>query len=78
MVDEGCIMHAHTATESPGTRFCALFPPGDCLSCSVSSNLCVSCGPVLRIPQQVNAAKLVCQSEPRGEDYAPHTDSGRR
>lgn len=36
----------------------------DCLSCAISLNPCVFCGPVLRVPAVVSAATYVCEPPP--------------
>lgn len=37
--------------------------PSGCLQCSIRTNLCVSYVPALRLPDEINAAHLVCGSK---------------
>ncbi len=55
-------MQAHTLTEHSGThRVGVPCVPGDCLSCFIPTNLCVSCVVAPRLPDAVNAANVLCE-----------------
>jgi CheY-like chemotaxis protein len=40
----------------------------DCLSCAVTSNVCVSCGALIRVPAEISAAHHVCEARPSARE----------
>jgi CheY-like chemotaxis protein len=46
----------------------------DCLSCAISRNPCVLCGPLLRVPDLLSAARYVCEL-PEQEAIAMRTQN---
>ncbi len=59
---QACTATQHSSFGNGGFR---LAGNAVCLQCSIASNLCVSCIPPLRVPENLNAADVVCEANGR-------------